>query len=304
MTAVRCQRWKNGRTGFRPAEPINTSKFEVAEIPDDTTAKAFVKRHHYSRSFPAARFRVGLFRKGPLRAGIERLAGVAVFSHPPSEAVLAKLPCERLAGVELGRFVLEDEDDVKGNAESWLLGQCFELLRAHGIECLISHSDPLPRRSLDGKLILPGHVGIIYQATNAIYAGRARAQKLNLLPNGSCFTERSMTKVRLAQRGWERDVEVLVTAGAPRPVGLVAGGEEGDPRYEARRAWMWDAITQVCRRVKHYGNHQYLWALDSSLRKQIATMAARDDAGELVKYPKQRDPEPEAAAGLEVALAA
>jgi hypothetical protein len=273
-----CQRWRDGHHTLHPAGDINTHLYEVAEILDDNTSKAFVKLHHYSGSFPAARFRFGLYRAGVL-------VGVAVFSQPPSEKVLAKLPCEPRAGVELGRFVLLE--GVEGNGESWFLARCFALLRVKGIEVLLSHSDPLPRRKLDGTLVMPGHVGFIYQATNGIYAGRTRAQLLNLLPDGTVFSERSMSKIRCAERGWERDVAILVAAGAARPRGLQAGGKKGDPHYQARHAWMWSAIAQVCRRVEHDGNHRYLWALNKQLRKKVAALAVE------AKYPKLRDAEPE-----------
>jgi hypothetical protein len=79
------QRWCDGRASYRPpTEPIRTAEYEVAEIPDDTTAREFITRHHYAHSYPSARFRVGLFRHG-------ELAGVAVFSHPCSNAVLTNV---------------------------------------------------------------------------------------------------------------------------------------------------------------------------------------------------------------------
>jgi hypothetical protein len=259
------QRWRDGASSMRPADPIDTSKYEVVETKSDKIAKAFVERHHYSRSFPAARFRHLLYRSA-------ELVGVAVFSQPPSEATLAKLPCDKQAGVELGRFVLLD--DVPGNGESWFLARCFEGLRKSGIECLLSHSDPVRRVAANGNVVMPGHVGTIYQATNAVYAGRARAQKLNLLPDGTVFGERSMSKIRSAERGWEREVEVLVRAGARKP--------ERTATWQDRRDWMWAAIAQVCRRVDHGGNHRYLWALNKRARKAVAKLA-------IGSYPKTID---------------
>lgn len=270
------QRWRNGRSYMVPDDLIDTSRYEVVELRDDNTPKRFVEEHHYSRSYPAARIRFGLYE---IKRAI--LEGVAVFSHPPSEDVLAKLPCERMAGIELGRFILLDS--VKGNGESWFLGQCFEGLRKKGIECLLSHSDPLPRRTQSGEIVMPGHIGRIYQATNAIYAGRSRAHKLCMLPDGTVFSERSISKIRSAERGWERDVQVLVGAGANHVTELVAGGTKGDPRYQARRDWVWHAISQVCRRVPHQGNHRYLWAIDKKLRREVAKLATGE------KYPKQVD---------------
>jgi hypothetical protein len=282
-------RHRDRRTSMRPSDPIDTSKYEVAELRDDRTPKAFVERHHYSGSYPAARERFGLFR------GSE-LAGVAVFSHPPSEDVLARLPCERMAGIELGRFVLLD--DVPGNGETWFLARCFDGLRKKGIECLLSHSDPVPRRSRTGEVVMPGHVGIIYQASNAVYAGRSRSHKICLLPDGTIFSERSMSKIRSAERGWERDVRVLVDAGATAPRGLVSGGagpcrktgRAADSRWLARRDWMWRAIAEVCTRVEHAGNHRYLWALDKHVRKAVEAMRVpANDNGVETRYPKRVD---------------
>lgn len=77
-----CQRWREGSACLRPArEVVSTRGLEVAEIQADATAKAFIERHHYSRSYPAARRRVGLFQRG-------ELVGVAVFSRPFRAEVL------------------------------------------------------------------------------------------------------------------------------------------------------------------------------------------------------------------------
>lgn len=269
---VPCQRWRDGTSSFRTDDITDLSKYEVAVIAGDKIPKAFVEQHHYSRSYPAARFRVGLYR------GAE-LAGVAIFSQPPSEKVIAKLPCERRAGVELGRFILLD--DVPGNGESWFLGKCFGHLRTAGFEALISHSDPVGRRSLDGTIILPGHVGTIYQSTsscglNAVYAGRTKRNLLALLPDGTVFSSRSMSKIRKRERGYRYCIEQLVAAGATPPASDLMPQEE-------LTAWMWSAIGQTCRRVSHAGNHRYVWALDKKIRKAVAALATG------AAYPKTLD---------------
>jgi hypothetical protein len=93
-------------------ETIRPTDFDVAEIPDDITARNFIREHHYSGSMGAARVRVGLYRHGVL-------VGVAVFSHPCSDAVLTRtFSVPAASAVELGRFVLLDEVEV--NAESFL----------------------------------------------------------------------------------------------------------------------------------------------------------------------------------------
>ncbi len=267
------QRWyKRLNTWRDESEIIDTRAYEVAEILDDHTAKIFVAEHHYSGTYPAARERFGLYRG-------EQLVGVAVFSHPPNEAVLRRLPCERMAGIELGRFVLLS--DVPGNGESWFLARCFERLRERGIEALVSHSDPLPRRDAAGTIVLPGHVGNIYQATNAIYGGRTRARAIWILPDGTVFSERAMTKIRSRDRGYRYAIEQLVKHGAERPLDL---GQDLE-------VWLRAQLPCIARRVKHRGNHRYLWALTKGLRKEIAKLAFVDANGHPVKYPKQLDQE-------------
>jgi hypothetical protein len=53
--------------------------------------------------------------------------------------------------------------------ESWFLGQCARLAASTGLRGLVMFSDPIPRRRADGTVVMPGHVGVIYQASNAIY---------------------------------------------------------------------------------------------------------------------------------------
>src|SRR4051812_20955318 len=121
MIAERCQRWRGGKGRYRPAgEVIVTSRHDVSEISSDTVARAFVEGHHYSRSFPAARRRFGLYEAG-------ELVGVAVLSHPMHDAVTASVfpGVPRLDAAELGRFVLLDR--VPGNGESWFLARVWEL---------------------------------------------------------------------------------------------------------------------------------------------------------------------------------
>ena len=147
------QRWALGRATYRPpTETIRTTEYDVDAIDRDTLPKAFVREHHYSGTYPAARFRFALHRHG-------RLVGVAVFSHPCSDAVLTRVfPIPAREAVELGRFVLLDE--VPGNGDTWFLARCFEQLRGH-VRGVVSFSDPVERTSRDGRAVFPGHVGTI-----------------------------------------------------------------------------------------------------------------------------------------------
>ncbi len=246
------QRWHLRLATFRePTEQIRTTDYEVAEITDDNTPRAFVERHHYSGSYPAARYRFGLYRRS-------QLEGVAVFSHPCNDKVLTNvfpwLPV--LEAVELGRFVLLDS--VAGNGESWFLARCFEQLRSHGLAGVVSFSDPVARTSLEGGEVFPGHLGTIYQATNAAYLGRGTARTLKLLPDGRSYNARTGQKIRAGERGQAGAVEQLRAHGAPVL--------EGDP-VEWLRVWS----KRLTRNIRHPGNHRYAWALAKRDRRRLPT---------------------------------
>lgn len=250
MTAQLCLRWNNTHQSWRPGdEPIETWRYEVASIPDDTTARAFVVQHHYSRSYPAARRRFGLYRGAELQ-------GVAVFSQPVQERSLEQLGPVAAAGVELGRLVLLD--DVRGCGESWFVSRCFSLLEAEGFEGVLSFSDPMPRPRSDGGITHPGHVGIVYQALNARYAGRATARSLRLLPDGRAVNGRALQKIRNGEeRGGTSLIADLEAAGA-------APFDAADPSGWLRR-W----LPKVTRPFSHPGNHRYLFGLTRAARKAL-----------------------------------
>jgi hypothetical protein len=248
MEHVMNQRWLFGRDSYRPpSEVIRTADYEVAPIPEGA-AKAFVVEHHYSRSYPAARFRFGLHRHGDL-------VGVAVFSVPMCWEVLKPLPGPPLASVELGRFVLLD--DVPGNGETWFLGRCFDGLRQAGLRGVVSFSDPVPRETVDGRRVFAGHVGTIYQAHNAVYLGRATPRTLRLLPDGRVLSDRAISKIRQLERGHAYSSALLEQFGA-----APLGGQEP-------RAWLSHWLPRLTRTMRHPGAFKYAWALTRSDRKAL-----------------------------------
>ncbi len=247
------QRWRHGRDSYRPAgEPIATHLYEVAPIAADNGPKAFVIEHHYSGTYPAARFRFGLYRRG-------QLVGVAVFSHPCNNKVLTSVfPGDPLLSVELGRFVLLD--DVEANGETWFLARSFEGLRRESIEGVVSFSDPVARRTAAGLTVFPGHVGTIYQAHNGKYLGRSTARTLRVLPDGSIVSDRALQKIRSGERGWVYAARILEQHGAPAPTG-------------DRRTWLRTWLPRITKTLRHAGNHRYAWGLRRS-RRLVATAAA------------------------------
>ncbi len=239
------QRWREGRSSYRvPDEVINTRLYEVAAIADDKTARDFVTNHHYSGSYPAARFRAGLYRRG-------HLVGVAVFSEPVNSLTIPKWAGTGATGCELGRFVLLD--DVPGNGESWFLARARKLLAAAKpeLDFVVSFSDPSERYSRAGELVKPGHIGTIYQASNARYCGRSARNTIYVTEAGGVIGHRTLSKVRGGESGQEYAGEKLLRAGAPPQ----APGEPG-------AAWVSRVLKSgVLRRERHPGNHVYLFGV-------------------------------------------
>lgn len=254
------QRWRDRRGVYRPAgETFEPKHFDVAPMPE-APARAFVERHHYSHGWPAARRSFGLFERGDL-------VGVAVLSQPINDDVL--LPWTRAEAAELGRLVLLDH--VLANAESWMVARVLGLALADGFEMVVSHADPVPRTDADGREVFVGHIGNVYQASNALYTGRTTARTLRLLPDGTVYSERTKSKVRKRDVGWRYAVAQLVGAGAPEPAGDL-------------RAWLPLALAAATRKLRHAGNHQYVFPLSRAAKRAARGLAT-------LPYPKvQRHP--------------
>lgn len=256
MTTATCpaQRWRLGRNYWRVDrdEGFRKAEYSVAEI-RDSVARTFVVEHHYSGSYPIAMERFGLFRG-------RVLVGVAVFSIPINNSIMPRYTgVAARQGVELGRFVLLDE--VPYNAESYFLAASLKALHAirPDLSAVVAYSDPMPRASIAGQMILPGHVGIAYQASNARYLGRASSKTLHLTSSGIALSTRAISKVRLQEHGADSAEKRLVRLGAPqRPVG----------QHPAE--WINSVLAgDTFRRVRHPGNHIYAWALGTNRQKTL-----------------------------------
>jgi len=273
------QRWTKGRVSYRPAgEPLVTSQFEIVQVREDARVKAFIEEHHYSSSFPAARFKFELWWRKPGEA--QRMVGAAVFSHPSNDRVLTSVfPGAAVESVELGRLVQLDE--VPGNSESYFVGHCLRELRKQGILGVVSFSDPVPR--LDGdRVVLPGHVGTIYCACNALYVGRATPRTLDLFHDGTVFSARTSQKIRAQERGWAHAAQLLVDRGADRP----------PTSGPAIVAWLSHWKAALTTKLRHGGNLKYLFpiggkAVERHVRAvakvQRYLKARRDERGVLVE---------------------
>ena len=246
------QRWDRGRDAWvlPGRDHFQPGRYAVAPI-SEAAARAFVERHHYSGSYPAARLRYGLLEDG-------QLAGVAVLSVPVNERTLTR-PFPGLQPytqtLELGRFVLADS--VGFNGESWFLARAFRLAAGDGLRGVVSFSDPVPRTTTAGLIVFPGHVGGIYQASSATYAGRGTARTLTLLPDGTVLSARALQKVRAGETGTDYVERLLVDHGA-RP----RGGRPGP-------AWLAEALDDArARELRHPGNHRYLFRLGTPAERR------------------------------------
>lgn len=282
----RCQRWMDRRHTFRPAgELFDPNRFGVEVIAGDNEARDFVEANHYEGTFPSAVHRFGLYYRRSGFLGAE-LVGVAVFGVGANEAVI---PCyapglHPREGLELSRLVLRDETGdgtpIAGNAETWMLGRVFDLLRQaerekrradksrRPVRVVLAYSDPIPRRTLDGRVVMPGHIGSIYQAFSGRYIARATSRIRLLTPNGQVINERGITKI-LAEgdarrgKGSRYVYEQFLAAGMPtRKV-----GEE--PTAYVDRAIAVGLASGALREVKHPGNLVYGWPLTNAGRDAL-----------------------------------
>lgn len=272
-----CQRWNGRRHSWRHVRDggFDARKYRVDVIPKKT-GKSFVLTHHYSRSYSAAKVQFGLY---DVSGRTRRLTGVAVFGVPASTAALTN-PLPDLQpfsqSVECSRFVLLDE--CAANSESWFLARCHAALLGDGIRGVISFADPVPRRTASGTLVMPGHIGTIYAATNAVYAGRATARTVKLLPDGTIFNDRTAQKIRRQEQGHLYAQEQLIALGAPRP-------RPGcDPAL-----WLREALATVgTRNVRHRGAHRWVFRLGRTRREREEIRL-----GLPAQQPHPRHPDPE-----------
>ena len=241
------QRWRAGRSSWRHTSEggFDPRRYEVAEIPDDATAKNYVVVHHYSATYPAAVHRYGMYEGG-------RLVGVAVLSVPAQKKVVTSVFPDLEAyseSLELGRFVLDD--CVPANGESWFIARMFELAARAGVRGVVSFADPVARTDVNNNTIFVGHIGVIYMASNAQYLGRGTPRTLLLLPDGHVLNDRTLQKIRGQECGSHYSEQVLVNLGAsPRQ-------EQEDPKV-----WLSQALKDIgVRRLYHGGNHRYAFRI-------------------------------------------
>src|SRR5262249_28139233 len=113
---------------------------------------------------------------------------------------------------------------------------------------------------LRGNTVFPGHLGTIYKAHNGRLLGRTKARTLRLLPDGTVFSERNLSKVRARDQGWAYAAQLLCDAAARLGRADVRPPSPGAPAAELR-AWAGRAGPLATRPLRHPGNLKYAWAL-------------------------------------------
>lgn len=189
------------------AEPINVSLFDVENVEtmpkvrDMTVApvsvgdvQEFAARYHYTGHNGSALWRWGLW-DGPT------LHGVIAYNLPTRSV------CECVFGEEyfdkvwhMGRLALSD--DSPRNSESRLIGLSLKAITNQypDVWAVLTYADPAV-----------GHLGYVYQATNAIYTGRSDSSSVRYYIDSqgnrhgtratSCRTDEALKRGWTLQRG-------------------------------------------------------------------------------------------------------
>ena len=127
---------------------MSKADFSVKTIPHQETYEWLLKKH-YAHRIPSISYSFGLYDK-------DRLCGVCCFGTPASSTLL-KGVCGELYSdkvIELNRLVIESSEP---NITSWFVSRC---LKVFNNMIIVSYADTSQ-----------GHIGKIYQATNALYTG-------------------------------------------------------------------------------------------------------------------------------------
>ena len=203
------------------------------------------------------------------------LCGVCAFSVPMSESVIPKWLNVRdpVEGIELGRLVLLDDPSRVGfSAESWFVARAFRLLRQKlpQVQGVVAFSDPTERRDENGVVTKRGHMGIVYRASSARFAGRTKARWLHVTPRGRVITDRALSKLLHAESGADYVERQMRDQGCP-----ARGCGEMPKDYIAR------LVKQAAlRRELHPGNLAFVWAIKREAGRSQPSASAIESAAE------------------------
>lgn len=242
MQTTRSQRWRDRRAQWATDFSVIDPYAYGIDVIDHAVAKAFIARHHYLPSYPAAQLAVGLFGR---RAVLE---GVAVFAVPVTNAVITRHTgfADPSKGSVLARLILLDS--VPQNGESFFCSRAFRLLRTArpAIEAVVSYSDPEA-----------GHIGRVYAALSGAHRGVTRPRTV-LRAGARTISDRTLSKIRLGECGMDGAIDQLVHLGMPPPA-----------RHELPAEWLQRLQReQFLERHRHPGLFTYCFELTSAARRR------------------------------------
>jgi len=178
----------------------------------------FCRRWHYSSRGGSAAWNYGVWDG-------HTLAGVASYNLPTMDACAAVFGPERWEWVaHLGRLVCAE--DAPRNIESKLIARSLRLLKI---------DRPVVRAVLTFAAPSAGHLGYVYQATNALYLGKSMGRSYFVDQHGARRSDSHSSHTIARSRGWE----VVKEVGKHRYLYLVGSRSE---RKEARRLLKHDVL--------------------------------------------------------------
>ena len=157
---------------------------------DGAVGAAFVRLHHYSKSCRAGAQCYGLYQDG-------QLAGVIAFFPPAQVSVRACVfgSDRYLRVTELHRSICLDA--APRNSESFFVSRALRLFAQDNqhIWAVLSYADEWA-----------GHIGTVYQATNAIYTGKSSPHVVYTDQSGKVRADKQgaqhISPARAAKLGW------------------------------------------------------------------------------------------------------
>jgi len=128
---------------------LSKSNFSVKRIKHQYEYAEWLLKKHYAHRIPSISFAFGLYENNILK-------GICTFGTPASSTLLKGIAGDKYYSsvLELNRLVVES-DEI--NITSWFVSKC---LKCFFNKIIVSYADTDQ-----------GHIGKIYQATNALYTG-------------------------------------------------------------------------------------------------------------------------------------
>lgn len=194
-------------TGFSPVKDMTVSRVPSADVDE------FCRRWHYTNTGGNMTWNYGLWDEFTL-------VGVVSYNLPTMPACSAYFGEDRWEWVvHMGRLVCAD--DAPRNVESRLIANSLPMLK---------HDRPVARAVVSYAAAGQGHIGYVYQATNALYCGVTANTHFYIDQKGNRRAPKQGKNVSIA-RALERGWEVRHEPGKHRYVYLIGDKRE---RKEAR----------------------------------------------------------------------